>query len=194
MSPALFAANYELRHIASEDVIFDDPQMCDDITKVYNGYSHCDAAFYGEDYTAFTAIAIHDSKFYVFGKCWRKHIDDVTDEICDWYNKLLSQKMYIETNADKGYVAKQFRNKGLRVSTYNESQNKYIKIVSYLKFEWQDVIFVEGTDDEYIDMICDYNEDAEHDDPPDSLASLIRILQGKKNRINNLDKSQLMFL
>lgn len=194
MSPALFAANYELRHIASEDVIFDDPQMCDDITKVYNGYSHCDAAFYGEDYTAFTAIAIHDSKFYVFGKCWRKHIDDVTDEICNWYNKLLSQKMYIETNADKGYVAKQFRNKGLRVSTYNESQNKYIKIVSYLKFEWQDVIFVEGTDDEYIDMICDYNEDAEHDDPPDSLASLIRILQGKKNRINNLDKSQLMFL
>jgi hypothetical protein len=40
---------------------------------------------------------------------------------------------------------------------------------------------VTGTDDKYIEMICDYNEDAEHDDAPDSLASLIRVLM-KKNK------------
>ena len=57
--------------------------------------------------------------------------------------------------------------------------NKHMKIVTYLKAIWKDVIFVAGTDDEYIDQICDYFEDAEHDDAPDSAASLARILYKK---------------
>lgn len=181
MTPSLFACNYELRIIASEDVIFTKPQTGADPALAEQGNSHVDAAFYGEDYTAFTAVATHDGKFYVFGKLWRKHIDDVMDECVMWHEKFMCGKMYNELNADKGYVAKQFRNKGVKVSTYTESQNKYIKIVSYLKFEWKNVIFVRGTDKAYIDMICDYNENAEHDDAPDSLASLIRIMARRKN-------------
>lgn len=88
----------------------------------------------------------------------------------------------METNADKGYAAKSLKKKGVRVATYHESQNKFIKISSYLKAEWPDIIFVEGTDPKYIEQICDYNEDAEHDDCPDSLASLIRIIGRRKNR------------
>jgi hypothetical protein len=59
--------------------------------------------------------------------------------------------------------------------------NKFVKITSYLKFKWQDVIFVKGTDEAYINQICDYNENAEHDDAPDSLASIIRKLWNRKN-------------
>ena len=88
----------------------------------------------------------------------------------------------METNADKGYAAKRFKAAGVRTATYHESQNKYRKISSILKHEWPDVIFVEGTDPKYIEQICDYNEDAEHDDCPDSLASLIRIIGRRKNR------------
>lgn len=181
MTSSLFAANYELRHIASEDVIFDDPQIGADPALVMDGISHCDAAFYGEDYTAFTIGAIHDGKYYIFGKCWRKHIDDVMDEIVILHQHFNCGKLWNETNADKGYVAKEFKNRGVRAVTYSEHENKYVKIVSYLKFNWRDVIFVKGTDDKYIEMICDYNEDAEHDDAPDSLASLIRVLM-KKNK------------
>jgi hypothetical protein len=43
------------------------------------------------------------------------------------------------------------------------------------------VVFVQGTDQEYINQICDYNENAEHDDCPDSLASLIRKLWNRKD-------------
>lgn len=182
MTPSLFAANYELRFIASEDVIFTNPQTNARVEHVYNGYTHVDAAYYGEDWTAFTIVTIHDGKFYVFGKCWRKHIDDVMPEIADLYNRFLCRKLFCETNADKGYVAKAFRDKGLRVSTYHESENKHVKITTYLKFNWKDVIFVEGTDEKYINQICDYNENAEHDDCPDSLASLIRKLERRKNR------------
>ena len=180
MTASLFAANYELRHIAEDDVIFTNPQIDAEPELIQNGTSHCDAAFYGEDYTAFTICAYHGGKYYVFGKCWRKHIDDVMDICVDLHNKFLCGKLYIEKNADKGYVAKEFRKKGLRVVTYNESQNKYVKITTHLKFIWQQVVFVEGTDEEYINMICDYNENAEHDDCPDSLASILRIMPARE--------------
>ena len=60
--------------------------------------------------------------------------------------------------------------------------NKHLKITSYLKAEWKNVVFVSGTDIEYINQICDYNENAEHDDAPDSLASIIRRLWKKKDK------------
>lgn len=193
MTNSLFAANYELRHIAEDDVIFADPQTGADPVLAEYGWSHIDAAFYGEDYTALTIMNIHDGKFYVFGKCWRKHIDNVMDECVAWCDKFKPSKMYNELNADKGYVAKKLREKGLKVVTYTESQNKYIKIVSHLKFEWEDVIFVKGTDPQYIEQICDYNENAPHDDCPDSLSSLIRVMARRKTR-NEEETDNLMFL
>ena len=50
-----------------------------------------------------------------------------------------------------------------------------------MKYEWPDVVFVEGTDPKYIEQICDYNIDADHDDCPDSLASLIRVMAPHKD-------------
>lgn len=181
MTNSLFAANYELKHVADADVIFNDPRTGADPAMVEQGISHCDAAYYGDDYTAFTIVSIHDGKYYVFGKCWRKHIDSVMPEIVMLHKKFMCKKLYNELNADKGYVAKQLRDQGLKVVTYTETQNKYIKIVSHLKFVWNDVVFVKGTDQEYIDQICEYNENANHDDCPDSLASLVRAIGGKKD-------------
>lgn len=181
MTNSLFAANYELKHVADADVIFNSPRTGADPAMVEQGISHCDAAYYGDDYTAFTIVSIHDGKYYVFGKCWRKHIDSVMPEIVMLHKKFMCKKLYNELNADKGYVAKQLRDQGLKVVTYTETQNKYIKIVSHLKFVWDDVVFVKGTDQEYIDQICEYNENANHDDCPDSLASLVRAIGGKKD-------------
>ena len=182
MAPSLFSCNYELRIIPSDDVLFTDPKTGAPREMAMQGESHVDAAYYGEDWTAFTSCAIHDGKFYVYGKCWRKHIEDVTDKIIADHNMLQAGRLHMETNADKGYAAKRFKEAGVRTATYHESQNKYEKISSILKHEWRDVIFVEGTDPKYIEQICDYNEDAEHDDCPDSLASLIRIIGRRKNR------------
>lgn len=182
MSHSLFAANYELRHVASEDVLFPDPVLGADRSLAEQGYSQVDAAYYGEDFTALTICNIHDGKFYVYGKIWRKHVDDCMDEIVFLHNQFMCGKMFMELNADKGYVAKQFRNRGIKVSTYHEGQNKYVKISTHLKFEWVNVVFCEGTDEKYIEQICDYTEDAEHDDAPDSLASMIRKIAKRKGR------------
>lgn len=181
MSPSLFAANYELRHIPSDDVIFLNPQKGASDDMVKDGWAHVDSAFYGEDFTAWTIAKEHDGKLYVYGKMKRKHVEDCYDMIINDYNRFLAQKILTETNADKGYVAKDLRLKGLRVQTYNEKENKYIKIVTYLKGRWSDIIFTDGTDDEYIKQITDFYEDAEHDDAPDSLASLIRAMPANTN-------------
>lgn len=182
MSPSLFAANYELKHIASEDVIFENPQTGAEVEKILNAnVCHIDAAYGGEDYTAFTIARKAEGKYYVFGKLWAKAVDECMDEIIELRKKYLVGKIYCETNADKGYLAKALREKGERVVTYPETMNKYIKIVTHLKGDWPNIVFVQGTDPEYINQILDYNEYAEHDDAPDSCACMMRLLHPRKD-------------
>lgn len=180
MTASLFAANYELRHVAAEDVIFVNPKTGAEQSKVEQGECHIDAAYGGEDFTAFTVCRKLDDVFYVYGRIWQKHIDDVEDQIIELRKSFNAGRIFCEDNGDKGYLAKSLRQKGERVVKYHEDMNKYLKITSYLKAEWKNVVFVDGTDREYIDQICDYNENAEHDDAPDSLASLIRKMWGTK--------------
>lgn len=180
MIPSLFACNYELKHIASDDIIFLYPNIDADPALAEQGFGHIDAAYGGEDYTAFTICSKRNGCYYVFGKLWQRAVDEVEDEIILLRQQFLCGKIYTEDNADKGYLAKDLRKKGERVSTYTEHWNKYIKITTFLKRVWKDVYFVRGTDAEYINQICDYNEDAEHDDAPDSLASLIRQMKNKE--------------
>jgi len=185
MVPSLFAANYELRFIASEDVIFTDPQTGGDPAMVEQGDCHVDAAYGGEDYTALTVYKKRDGKYYICGKLWHKHVDDCIPEIIRIRKQFNAGRIFCENNGDKGYLAKDLRKRGERAVTYHENTNKFIKITSYLKSVWNDVIFVSGTDEAYINQICDYNENAEHDDAPDSLASSIRRVwqkQGDENK------------
>ena len=180
MTRSLFAANYELRHIAAEDVIFQNPQTGADPSEVEQGECHIDAAYGGEDFSAFTIVKKQGNIFYVYGRLWQKNIDDCLDEIQRLRAQFNAGKIYCEDNGDKGYLAKELRNRGERAIIYHENMNKFIKITTYLKAEWENVKFVAGTDKAFIDQICDYNESAEHDDAPDSLASQIRRLWKKK--------------
>lgn len=185
MTASLFAANYELKHIADEEVLFPNPVTGGDPAMVEQGKCHVDAAYGGEDFTAFTICRKVDGKYYVFGKLWQKHVDDCTDEIIRYRKAFNAGRISLETNGDKGYLSKALRAKGELTSPYPEKMNKYLKITSYLKGEWRNVIFVNGTDEAYIQQIEEYNENAEHDDAPDSLASMIRQLWSKKDSDNN---------
>lgn len=181
MTASLFAANYELRHIASDDVIFTSPQTGADPALAERGICHIDASYGGEDGTAFTICKKSGGKYYIYGRLWHKHVDDCLPEIIRLRKAFNAGIIYCERNADKGYLAKALRDKGERADTYHEKTNKFVKITSYLKSEWKNVVFVAGTDAEYINQICDYTENAEHDDAPDSAASIVRKLWNKKD-------------
>ena len=184
MLPSLFAANYELRHIASEDVIFilSDGQTNGDPAKLDQARTcHIDAAYGGGDYTAFTIGRKTEGKYYIFGKLWHLHIDDCIDEIIRWRKAFNAGVIYSEDNGDHGYLTRDLLKRGERAAGYHESTNKFLKIASHLKGVWKNVVFVAGTDMEYIRQITDYTAEAEHDDAPDSCASVIRLLSPQKD-------------
>ena len=180
MSDSLFAANYELKHIADKDAMFKNPRFVKEKELIYGGVAHIDAAYDGEDGTAFTILnRLKDGRIIGFGKRWNKHVDDCLGEIGVYHKLLRAGSISCEKNADKGYLAKELRGLGHHVDPYSESMNKFVKISTYLRSNWKNIIWLEDTDPEYINEILDYNEFAEHDDSPDSAASLIRKMETK---------------
>ena len=186
MTPSLFAANYELKHIAAEDALFGTcPPLDGDPALLQNGLAHVDAAFGGSDYTALTCGRIVDGKLLLYGRLWRGHISSVMEEIIAECDRLLCGPILVETNGDKGYVARELRQRGAAARPYPESMNKQVKIAAYLRKWWADTVFIRGTDKAYIDQILDYTESAAHDDAPDSAACLLRALERTEQMRNS---------
>ena len=91
MAPSLFAANYELKHIASSEVIFETaPRFTEDERKIHHGVAHVDAAYGGSDYTAFTCGKRDWSNnvMYLYGKLWHCAVDKVMDQIIEESSRL----------------------------------------------------------------------------------------------------------
>ena len=180
MCDSLFAANYELKHIADTNAMFKNPEFTDNTKLIYGGIAHIDAGYDGEDSTAFTAFMRQpDGSLAGFGKLWPKHVDDCLSEIKAIHGQLRLGSVACEKNADKGYLAKELERIGILPYLYSEHTNKYVKISTYLRREWPKIKWLQDTDPEYINQILDYSEFAEHDDAPDSASSLIRRLEQK---------------
>ena len=184
MSASLFAANYELKHIADENAMFTDAKFTAEVEAIYNGICHIDASYGGEDATAFTVIKEQGDRLIVYGKKYTQHVEDVLTEILAKKQLYRAGTTWTERNADKGYLDKSLKQRGDTSSTYHEKMNKHIKISTYLKENWSRVYFLNDTDPEYIAEILDYTETAAHDDCPDSLASAIRQLGKKPMTLN----------
>lgn len=178
MSDSLFSANYELKHIADKDAMFKEPKFTSDESLIYGGLAHIDAAYDGEDGTAFTIFKkCSDGSIIGFGKRWDRHVDDCIEQIEAYHKKFRAGTIENEDNADKGYLRKELQSRGFPVHGYHESMNKYVKISTYLRKNWKNITWLEETDPEYINEILDYSEFADHDDSPDSAASLLRYME-----------------
>jgi len=179
MTPTLFAANYELKHIVDENALFKNPRFTNNTSSIYNGICHIDAAFGGKDTTAFTIFKkLDDGTLIGYGKIWHKHIEDCVNEILELRNRYKAGTCHLETNADKGFVAKMLTNRGIENQTYHESMNKHLKIHSHLYKNWDNIKWIDETDSEYLNQILDYEEGQGFDDACDSAASTCKILEG----------------
>ena len=180
MPSFLFAANYELKHIASTDAIFTTaPVFVHSEALIRDGITHIDPAYGGGDWTAMTcAKRLRDGTIIMYGKMWQRNAAEVVEEIIEIAARLKCGMIYCEENGDKGFLVDQINLRDVEAKVwaegYTESQNKKIKIQTYLKQAWGKIKFLESTDREYIDQILDYTEFAEHDDAPDSAATVCR--------------------
>ena len=117
-----------------------------------------------------------DGKLFLYGRLWHCHVDTVLEEILAECARLRCGPLWLETNGDKGYLARALRRRGVEVHPYTERMNKHVKIATCLRAAWPRVTLLQGTDPAWIDQITGYTEGAAHDDAPDSAASLCRAL------------------
>ena len=181
MSPSLFAANYELRHIADGSALFTDADLTGDPEAIYDGLGHIDAAYGGGDSVAFTIMKqALDGTITAYGKIWPEaHVQNCLPEILGLWEHYRCGTIFCEDNGDKGYLARDLDDLDIPASTYHESQNKHLKISTYLKKAWKNIKWVPETDPDYLLQITDYTEQAQHDDAPDSAASLVRQMKNQ---------------
>lgn len=166
---------------AAEGALFTTyPAFTEDASRLHDGIAHIDASYGGADYTAFTCGRRRGDKIYLYGKVWNRHVDTVMDFISQKARELRCSPIYMETNADKGYLGREFRRMGDQTRVYSEHQNKFFKIATNLRKWWPNIVFLEGTDKAYISQILSYTEAAEHDDAPDSAACVCRVLDRRE--------------
>lgn len=168
--------------VASEGALFTTyPSYTDDSTFLRDGIAHIDAAYGGEDFTAFTCAKRQGDTLYIYGRMWHKHVDTVVDTCISEAKRLLCAPILTESNADKGYLAKEIIRRGYSARTYYEDTNKFLKISTFLRKWWGNVVFLDGTDKQYVAQILSYTETAEHDDAPDSCAVCCRWFDKRGN-------------
>jgi hypothetical protein len=179
-TPSLFAANYHLKHIADESLLFANPlwpRRWDHAIR--ESMAQLDTAFDGDHYCALTIAAPTKKEgknqwYQAVGFAYPGNVEDWESTIDRLCKKYRVKYIYVETNADKGASAKRLAARGLRVKPYTEGMNKHIKIGTYLYAVWPYVEWAEETDEEYMSQVTEYKEGITPDDAPDSAASLFR--------------------
>lgn len=189
-TPSLYAANYELKHIASEDSLFKEVNFKRWDFKIKSGvYSHIDAKYGGDCTNALTFMARKpDRRIQAIGFTSNKNVKLWYKFIKNKWKKYFCGSLFTEDNADKGFLCDALRKEGVSAKTYNESTNKHIKIVNYLYSTWDIIDWDPDTDPEYLNQILDYQEGQKPDDCVDGPASLIREKFFKKNKSNLYDE------
>lgn len=157
------------------------PTFTTDASLLYDGVAHIDASYGGSDGSAFTCGRRAGDTLYLFGRLRQAHIDTLMDFYTGEATRLRCSPILNERNADKGFLGKEIKRGGGLVKLYDEHMNKFLKIATYLRKWWPNIVFLEGTDKAYIDQIMSYTEQAEHDDAPDSAACICRYFDPRDN-------------
>jgi len=193
----LFNCNYMLQHVAASDMIFQDPCFAP-AEPWRNSYAHVDAKYAGQHTGAYTVMQLHSNKrIQGFGQLFYDDfskassgdataISDVAIRIVKDCSARFVRKIFIESNADKGFGEKELQraidrlakdgiiNHRPQVSEYFEVTNKDMKIQTYGKRYWERIDWTPLTDPEYLEQVIDYMDGQEPNDAPDSMSSLQR--------------------
>lgn len=177
--PYVFAAQYQQEPIKRIDgALFENPSMTGKLADLNGGQAHIDAGYGGPDTTGLTLFKKQpNGRITMLCKIYKtsvvNHIKTIK-ALCDSHNIRL---IWCETNADKGFLGKEFQREGLAARTYSESQNKFYKISTFLKKYWEDIDFCPESDQDAINQILEFTETCDHDDCADSAATACRIIE-----------------
>lgn len=145
-----------------------------------------DPSHLGRDYTALVLGGRNLNDFVLTGFCFQKAWYDCLDEIKYLYENFPIYHFVIETNGLGELPVNEFRRLNMPAVGFNTTMNKYAKIMNAAAFS-QDLklakilgLPAEFTEAQqiFIEQVKNYEYNVEHDDAPDSVASLISYVRG----------------
>lgn len=182
-----FQANYHLRHVQSEEKPFAKPNYTNEYCEGQN-YGFLDPSK-GEsknnDSSALTIGRYQDKIFHVnAGFLWKKRLDQTYDEVENYCKRFNIHTLYIEANKMQEAFVVEFRRRKINCVAVNSITNKHVRIIHYVKKNWERIVFHNSVQKEYMKEIMDYIDPdiSEHDDAPDSLAGFVASFYRKKRR------------
>lgn len=178
LSNAIFSINYELKETPPEDCILVGAEISPITFPEGLKYAQIDPAFSrGGDYTAITALSIHDGNFYIVGRVFSAPVNEVESSLIRFLDEYKIPMCFIEDNGDHGAFSRSLifkYRKAIDFKGYREGENKIEKISRMLSIFKHNLVFCEGTSYEYMEQITSFSPaGSAHDDAPDSLASLL---------------------
>lgn len=205
LTDVLFACNHMLTHVASSDMIFQNPNETPIIEKWINSYAHIDAKYAGDHFGAWTIMCKKpDGRIQAIGELFEDDfskamshtgsgtgVSKVAVEFITECCKRLVRKIWLESNADRGFGKKEldraiellYKEKKIThrpiVEDYHEAMNKDKKIQTYGKRYWESIDWVHSgmknsTHDNFLEQVIDYMDGQEPNDAPDTMSSLLR--------------------
>lgn len=181
---ALWAANYELRHVKDINPEFGEVKYFKEIPRDVYWRLYVDPAFGGGDYVAACVGAKVDGVFLIrWGKLWSENIGDIYSEFKPLWRINECADGFCEANGAQILAVQGLNDAGVPVEEKKNVSNKHARITSVLKPVWDKVFFHESmitpqelTETEqvsFVSQVAEYVENADHDDAPDALAGLI---------------------
>lgn len=130
-----------------------------------------DEATTGSDYTAITIGWLSFDRYCILGFAWRKAWYDCVEDFKRLTEKYKISKVIFETNRQGEEPLRVLRQEGIPAIGWHTTVNKYNKIAALAAH--QDYITIAADSNlEYKNQFINYEDSAEHDDAPDSAASL----------------------
>lgn len=131
-----------------------------------------DPSFKGGDYTALSFVGIRGGRLVAWGYCWKKAWKACIDDICDLFDQYKPAEAYYEDNAQGNTPQDLFGDCGYEVSprtSFGNKENRIYKVAYYVAHRLD--LVRNHCNEEWYKQVTKYNEEAPHDDAPDSLAS-----------------------
>lgn len=182
-------ALYQQEPIDEVDRLFTDPHMAEPPDNLKK-YGFLDPAFGGGDYSALSVggtdrgSSERPNIYITNGHIWKGQIHKTYNLVEKYFHRYNLNCLFIESNQAQAVLEYELKKRGLRVRSLPSIQNKHLRIVNYVRVNWDRLFFSRAVDSDYLKQIVTYSELANNDDGPDSLAGLIKQLGGGASTID----------
>lgn len=144
-----------------------------------------DPKYAGRDTIGLTiASKKNNNLVYVTGFVWPDHVDKRLAHIIQALIEYGVGTLYVEINADQGYLLRKIRKLWPAAVGFSTSVKKHARIIAYVNMNWKKIIFDKDCQNAYFSQVMSYEEGQSPDDAADSLAMAMEKLKiGNEKRL-----------